>query len=168
MSKRFVLTGFVAGLAVLAMAFDEVSAFKSFMQEQMGLYTKAIKEKDLGRIEKVIMANFTPGFKDTDLKGAVRDRAKVIEGMQRNVSSLQSLDFISLKIEDVKITGNKAVTVEHMVMKGWLQSANPAKPDKLFVDSTWTGQYVKQNGRWMCTATKTTKEKVLVNGKAVS
>jgi len=158
----------MAGVVALASAFDQASAFKSFMQGQMNQYVAAIKSRDLTKIEQVIKANFSADFKDTDLKGQVRNRDKTIDGMQRNVSSLQALDFISAKIESAKVMGNKASTVEHMILKGSLRGTDPAKPDKLSVDSVWTATYVKQGGRWLCTTSKTIKEKVLVNGKPVS
>jgi hypothetical protein len=159
-----------AGLMALTLcaAIDDPNAVKAAIQKEMNGYVAATKKKDGATVVKFILANFSPDFKDTDMKGNVRTRQQTIDAMKGNMASLKSVEVMKLDITSIKVTGNKATTTEHMVMAATLNPFQEgSKPAKLNVDSTWVGSYVKKGAKWWCTSSKTVKEKVLLDGKPI-
>ena len=131
----------------------------------MNGYMEAMKTKDPAKVEAIIKANFTPEFKDIDTKGKVMTRDQTIATMKQNISSIKSFKSLKLTVGNVKVKGNQATTVEHLVIKGTLADPGNGKTMTIDVDATWNGTYVKKGGKWMCTSSKATKESVLIDGK---
>ncbi len=156
------------GICTLAVAFQDANAVKAVIQKEMNGYVAAMKQRDAKAVEKFILANFAPEFKDTDMRGTSRNRQETIDAVHSNISMLKSVKSMTLTITTIKVTGNKATTTERMVLDATITGiADPAKPSSLKVDSTWNGTYVKKGAKWLCTASKTVKEKVLIDGKVL-
>ena len=158
------------GLAVFALApaIQSPNAVKTAIQREMNGYAAALKKKDHASVEKFILANFAPEFKDTDTKGTTRNRQQTIEAMKTNMGMLQSVKSIRLDVVTLKLAGTKATTTEHMVMDAMIgPMAQGAKPSTLRVDSSWNGTYVKKGNKWWCISSKATKETVLIDGKKI-
>jgi hypothetical protein len=153
-------------MSMLAGAIDDPAAVRASIQKEMNGYVAAMKKKDTKLVEKFILANFSADFKDTDSRGNVRTREQTLELMKANIAQLKSIDKMDFKITSIKVAGDKATTSEHMVLEATVPGEG-AKTSKLSVDSTWTGSYVKKGAKWLCTASKTIKEKVLLDGKPI-
>lgn len=155
-----------AALFALAPAAQDANAVKAAIQMEMNGYVAAMKRKDGAAVEKFVIANFDKTFKDTDITGKTRTRTEVIKLMKENLSMLKSVRTMSIKIESIKLVGGKALTTERMLLDATIVPMNPnAKTSTLKVDSTWSGVYVLKGNKWMCVTSKTTKEKVLIDGK---
>ncbi|MBC8064179.1 MAG: nuclear transport factor 2 family protein [Chlorobia bacterium] len=158
------------GLAVFALApaIQNPDVVKAAIQKEMTGYAAALKKKDGALVEKIILANFSPEFKDTDMKGTIRNRQQTIDAMKQNIGMLQSVKSIRLDIVSLKLVGGKAMTTEHMVMDATIPPIGAgAKNSSLKVDSTWNGTYVKKGDKWWCVSSKGTKETVLIDGKKI-
>jgi len=167
MRTRYVFGIAIFALSMMTNAIDDPAAVKASIQKEMNGYVSAMKKKDLKVVEKFILANFTPEFKDTDSLGKVRTRQETLDLMKQNIAQLKSVDKMELSITSIKVAGNTATTSEHMVLEATIPSAEPTKTSKLSVDSIWIGTYVKKGAKWLCTTSKTTKEKVLIDGKPI-
>ncbi|ODU52784.1 hypothetical protein ABT09_02440 [bacterium SCN 57-13] len=154
-------------LAVCAFAFDDAAKAKAQIQTEMSKYATAIKKKDAAGLEKIIKANFSEDFKDTDSKGNVRNREQTIQAMKQNITMLKTVKSVSVKVEKLTIKGGTATSNEHMVMKAVIAGPDPKQTATLDVDSSWVSTYVKKGAKWICTASKGGKEKVLINGKPI-
>jgi hypothetical protein len=162
-----VLTLLTASFA--ANAIQSAAAVQSTIQKEMNGYVEAMKRKDVKAMEKVVLANFDPAFKDVGIDGKTTNRQQTIASMKRNVSMLKSIQSMSLKIVSCKIVNGKAMTTEHMQLDATLVPMSPgAKNSRLKVDSMWNGVYVHKGSKWMCISSKTTKEKATIDGKTVS
>lgn len=158
----------IASLALFAFAAaaDTPGQVKAAIAKQMAGYVAAVKARDVDKVEAIIRANFAPEFKDVGLQGRTMDLEQMIRQAKSNISALKSVQQASLVITSLKVVGNKATTKEAFKLSALLQNPNdPKKTHTLKVDSNWTGTYVKRNGRWWCTYSKTTSEKVLFDGK---
>lgn len=159
----------VALLAAGAISFaiQDANAVKAAIQKEMVGYVNAMKKRDAKLVEKFILANFSQDFKDTDMRGQTRTRNQTIEAVHANIAMLKSVKSMTLKITAIKVNGNKATTTENMILDATIAGiADPKKTSTLKVDSTWTGSYVKTGAKWLCTSSKTVKEKVMIDGKA--
>lgn len=159
----------VALLAVGAISFaiQDANAVKAAIQKEMVGYVNAMKKRDAKLVEKFILANFSQDFKDTDMRGQTRTRNQTIEAVHANIAMLKSVKSMTLTITAIKVNGNKATTTENMVLDATINGiADPKKSSTLNVNSTWTGTYVKAGTKWLCTSSKTVKEKVMIDGKA--
>jgi hypothetical protein len=154
-------------LSSIAAAGDSPAQVRAAVQQQMNLYVSAMKKKDGAAIEKVILANFAPDFKDVDIKGKARSRDETIQTMKQNISSFKSISNVSLRIVKMTVSGDKATSSEVFKLDGLIGGSGKAKTAKIQLDLAWIGTYIKRNGRWLCTQSKSTKERVLINGKPV-
>ena len=152
-------------LCSIAFAADSPAQVRAAVQREMNGYIQAMKKRDLAAIEKIILANFAPEFKDTDIKGKSSSRDETIKAMKQNVASFKSISNASLNIVKMAVNGDKATSSEVFKLDGVVAGAGNGKTAKISLDLAWTGTYVKRNGKWLCVASKSTKERVLVNGK---
>jgi len=153
-------------IAALAPAVQDANAVKAQIQKEMNGYVAAMKKRDTKQMEKFVLANFDPSFKDTSMDGTTRNRQETIKVMKENIAMLRSVKAMSVKIVSIKVVGNKATTTEEMTLDALIAPMAPnLKASTLKVDSTWMGTYVKKGAKWLCTASKSTKEKVLIDGK---
>jgi len=166
MRIRYALGIAILAMSVLTNAIDDPAAVRASIQKEMNGYVAAMKKKDSKLVEKIILANFAPEFKDTDSRGMVRTRDETLKVMKDNIAQLKSVDKMTFNITSIKLAGDKATTSEHMILEATVPGEG-AKTSKLSVDSTWTGSYVKKGAKWLCTASKTITEKVLLDGKPV-
>ena len=167
MKTRSAFALVLLGVGTLALALQDANVVKALIQKEMNGYVAAMKKRDAKAVEKFILANFAPEFKDTDMRGTSRNRQQTVDAVHQNLAMLKSVKGMTLNITSIKVTGNKATTTERMVLDATINGiADPAKPSTLKVDSTWNGTYVKKGAKWLCTSSKTIKEKVLIDGKA--
>jgi hypothetical protein len=156
----------IVAFAAIAAAADSPAQVKAALQSQMGLYVGAIKSKDVKKVEAAIRANFAPEFIDFDVKGRKRTLEETINMMKMNVSTLKSVKAIKLDVASVKLSGDKASTVENFLLDAVvMEPGDSKKSHTLKVQTSWAGTYVKRNGKWMCTSSKAIKEVVHFDGK---
>ncbi len=166
MKARFALLGLF--VFALASAGQDPAAVKSAIQKEMNGYVAAMKKRDVKAVEKFIMDNFAQEFRDTDLKGVTRTRQQTVEAVRQNISMLKTVKAMSIEIKSIKMVGGKAITSEQMVLDATINGMSPDKPTStLKVDSMWQGTYEKRGAKWICTLSKTVKEKVMIDGKPI-
>ncbi len=166
MRTRSVFAVALLAAGAVAFAFQDANTVKAAIQKEMAGYVAAMKKRDAKGVEKFILANFSQDFKDTDMNGQSRSRNQTIEAVHANISMLKSVKSMTLQITSIKVNGNKATTTENMVLDATITGiADRTKTSTLKVDSTWTGTYVKTGNKWLCNTSKTTKEKVWIDGK---
>jgi hypothetical protein len=159
-TKRLVVLG-----ALLAVASAALADLKSDTQKQFNKYCVAVKNKDAQGIEKVLRANFAPGFKFVPKQGNSMDLTKWIADEKMQISMTDTVKAVSLHIDSVKMGKGAATMKVTLNYEGMAKIDPKGKFGLLKYVATSDQTMVQKNGKWWITEMKEAGSKTYFNGK---
>ena len=158
------LSVWALGLVAIACA-DEAATAKKTIQTQMDAFCAAAKVKDGTKMERAVRSAFTENATITPYKGKPIRLDGWILSQKSQLTMLDKIDTISLKITSLKVSGNKGTLKSSFKLTGIVQGPKGTPPMKLQSTGVSEDSIAKVNGTWKITSSKGISSSTLVNGK---
>lgn len=154
------------GLVCIATADDAADAKKT-IQAQMDAFCSAAKQKNGTKMERAMRAAFAENATITPYKGKPIKLDGWILNQKSQLSMLDRIDSISLKITTLKVNGNRGTLKSSFKLLGVVQGPKGSPPMKMQSSGVSEDTIAKLNGVWKITSSKGISASLLINGKSV-
>lgn len=152
-------------LACAALA-DEAATLKSNLQTAIDQYTAAWKKKDAKTTERIIRAHFAKDFVSTMKTGQKMSLEEWIANDKMQMSFVKTVKTMSLKIDKVTVSGNKASSNETFLAEFMVDNPQtPGKTSTIKVKGTSKSTYKKVGGKWLISTMVEVSNSMTMDGK---
>lgn len=150
-------------LAILTICLAFGQALRAQLESSDAKVLKAMKNKDMGTIEKLFTAGSTKDFVYVE-NGQKQDLKTMLQNMKGGFDMMKKITRATLKTLTLKQTGDKAVSTRQHVMEGIITGADK-KEHKMSFSGVSEDRYVRQNGKWLMQRMEWKSQKMLMDGK---
>ncbi|MFY9234862.1 MAG: hypothetical protein WAO58_10445 [Fimbriimonadaceae bacterium] len=166
--RNRIIASLTCALALSAAVFagDAAADLKKQVQTAFAGFTKAFKNKDADGAEKLMRGFFSKDFSSTNSEGKKMTLNEMIALERQHIAGIKTVTSMNLDLRNIKASGNKGSGSETFNIQATIIDPMDAKKTaKLKVESKANSMYKKVGGKWWCTSSKITSEKVWINGK---
>ena len=148
---------------VLTLGIASAQSLKKAIHRMNVDVTRALKNKDMAKFEKITRPNVTSDFKHIDM-GKTQSYDEMLTDIKQSFGMIQKFTSASATTNKIRINGDTATSVSHHRMAGIMMGPDNKKHRMLMVGATHD-TYRKEDGKWKLAVMEWFNEKMTLDGK---